>query len=458
MENHCPYYDEKTRTWYGPSKKMLFNPEASMGQTTKPKLVFCDDNNYEVVRSALERVVADGEQMPPLYVLESDRKDVKHAEDLLKETGQEEKFVAPYLGDSHTTLAVILCSSGSSGAHKGVRVTNAFCAYLAAMDDFSPVPYVEFRFSSLYWLSGFLSMVGAFCSGAIRLFTRNGFNEQDFFDAIEKHRASFIFTPPAHASAILAHPGTKTVDFSSVRRWLIGGSFVPEKLRDRMDALLASTGGRSISMYGSSEVGGVAMDVAKRVPNAVGSLLTNVMVRIIDDNGHRLGIGGKGEILVKAVEELGGYYGNVEASVAAKDADGFFRTGDVAYIDEEGYLYVVDRQKDIFKYRNYQISPSDLEAIISRIEGVQDVCVVGLPDEDNATDVPAAVIVRLPDASSLDATQVRNIVDNQVSDFKRLRGGVYFVEELPKTHSGKILRRKVAEMVSLQIASFKTHV
>uniref|UniRef100_A0A182NT80 AMP-dependent synthetase/ligase domain-containing protein n=1 Tax=Anopheles dirus TaxID=7168 RepID=A0A182NT80_9DIPT len=418
-----------------------------MLQTTKPKLVFCDDNNFEVVRSALKRVVVDGDRMPPLYVLESDRKDVKHAEDLLKETGQEERFTAPYLGDSHTTLAVILCSSGSSGAHKGVRVTNASCVRLAAGYNFSPIPYVDFRFSSLYWTTGFSSMVGAFCSGAIRLFTRNAFNEQDFFDAIEKHRASIIFTPPAHASAILAHPGTKTADFSPVRSWLVGGSFVPEKLRDRVDALLAPTGGRSMCNFGLSEVGRVSIDAQKRKPKSVGPLVSNVMARIVDENGKRLGVGEKGEILVKTVEELGGYYGNEEASIAAKDADGFLRSGDIGFFDEECYLYVVDRQKDIFKYRNYQIAPSDLEAIISRIDGVQDVCVVSVSDEDSATDVPAAVIVRRPDASSLNATQVRNIVDGQVSDFKRLRGGVYFVEELPKTHNGKILRRKVVEMI-----------
>uniref|UniRef100_A0A182NT79 AMP-dependent synthetase/ligase domain-containing protein n=1 Tax=Anopheles dirus TaxID=7168 RepID=A0A182NT79_9DIPT len=413
-----------------------------MLQTTKPKLVFCDDNNYEVVRSALERVVANGDQMPPLYVLESDRKDVKHAEDLLKETGQEERFLAPYLGDSRKTLAAILCSSGSSGVHKGVRITHAACAHKTRTFCFSSVPAVDFNFSSLYWTTGFTLLLSTFFTGHIRLFTRNAFNENDLFTAIEEHRASVIFTPPSSASAMLAHPRTKTADFSSVVYWITGGSSVPERLRDRMDALLAPTGGRFVNAIGPTETGMIAIDLVKRKPNAIGPLMPNIMVRIVDEDGNRMGVGEPGELLVKAVEAFGGYYENEEATANALDADGFFRTGDVAYIDEEGYLYVVDRQKDIFKYRNYQISPTDLEAIISRIEGVRDVCVVGIPDEESATDVPAAAIVRLPNASGLEASQVRTVVDGQVSDFKRLRGGVYFVEELPKTHSGKILRRK----------------
>uniref|UniRef100_A0A182Q0L1 AMP-dependent synthetase/ligase domain-containing protein n=1 Tax=Anopheles farauti TaxID=69004 RepID=A0A182Q0L1_9DIPT len=425
MANQSTRYDPETRTWYGPSKTSVFNPEASIGQmiyeilqrspdrvmqididtgrsmtyaefrtrlvrfaqnltaigvrqgdvvtlanansenlaplacalltigapmnplapsfneddmanmlrTTKPKLVFCDDNNYEVVRNALGKVVTNKDQMPPLYVLESDREDVKHAEDLLKETGQEDQFI------------------------------------------------------------------------------------------------------------------TKTADLSSVRTWILGGGFIPEKLRDRIDAMLAPTGGRTMCVYGLSETGRVTMDAQKRKPKSVGSLVYDAVVRIVDDNGNRLGVGESGEILVQTAGDHGSYYGNEDASLKAKDANGFFQSGDIGFFDDEGYLYIVDRKKDIFKYRNFYISPTDLEAIISQIEGVLEVCVVGIKDENLATDVPAVAIVRLPGALSLDATQVHKVVDEQVSDYKRLRGGVFFVEELPKTHNGKIVRRKVAEMI-----------
>uniref|UniRef100_A0A182VSH0 AMP-dependent synthetase/ligase domain-containing protein n=1 Tax=Anopheles minimus TaxID=112268 RepID=A0A182VSH0_9DIPT len=426
-----------------------FNEEdmANMLQVTQPKFVFCDADNYEVVRKALQRVVPKGNQPPPIYVFECTRSDVNHAEDLLKETGQEKAFMAPYLGDARKTFAVILCSSGTSGAHKGVQLTHSACLHLTTLSRFSPTPNVHFNFSAIYWTTGFSAMLNTFFNGGIRVVTRKPFNEPQFFDAIEKYRANVVFTPPAYASALLAHPQTKTIDFSHLRSWVVGGSTIPEQLRDRIDELLAPTGGRSVNAFGSSEVGGVALDFIKRKPGTIGPLMPNVMVRIVDEDGTRLGIGEHGEVLMKGCDEFGGYYGNEEASKSVIDSDGFFRSGDIGYMDEEGFLCLIDRKKDIFKYRNFHVSPSDLEAIILRIDGVQNVCVVGVPDADGATDLPAAAIVRRPGAM-LDAAQVRTIVDGQVSDFKRLRGGVHFIEELPKTDSGKVLRRLVTEMIA----------
>uniref|UniRef100_A0A1I8JUU2 AMP dependent ligase n=1 Tax=Anopheles funestus TaxID=62324 RepID=A0A1I8JUU2_ANOFN len=420
---------------------------ANMLQITKPKLVFCDADNYEVVRKALQRVVTNGDQLPSIYVFECSRSDVKHAEDLLKETGQENAFMAPYIEDSHKTLAVVLCSSGTSGAHKGVGWTHSAFIRETTLYHFSSTPLIYFNFSAIYWLTGFYTMINLFFNGGIRVITRKPFNEQQFFDAIEKYRANVVFTPPAYAYTVLAHPRTKTIDFSSLHNWVVGGSPVPEQLRDRIDQLLAPTGGRSVNVFGSSEVGGISLDLIKRKPGTIGPLMPNAMVRIVDEDGRRLGVGKQGELLTRTEEDFGGYYGNEEESKSALDSDGFFRSGDIGYIDEEGFLSLSDRKKDIFKYRNFHVSPSDLEAIILRIEGVQNVCVVGVPDADGGTDLPAAAIVRHPGAM-LEASQVRMIVDGQVSDFKRLRGGVHFIEELPKTSSGKVVRRKVIEMIA----------
>uniref|UniRef100_A0A182P4M6 AMP-dependent synthetase/ligase domain-containing protein n=1 Tax=Anopheles epiroticus TaxID=199890 RepID=A0A182P4M6_9DIPT len=422
---------------------------ANMLQTTQPKLLFADADNYEVVRGAAERVLSNRGPVPPIYVFESDRDDVNHAEDLMKETGREGTFRAPYLGDSSKTVAVVVCTSGTSGAHKGVQVTHRACMHTTIMAPFTATPAVNFTFSAIYWTTGFGTMLNVFFNGAIRLITRKPFNEELFFEAVEKHRATAVFTPPSYANAILADPRIGMVDMSPLKMWVLGGSSVPEELRDRIDALLAPNGGRSMNAYGSSENGGIAFDLFKRKPGSVGPLMPNVMVRIVDENGKRLGVGEQGELLTKLNFEFGGYYGNGEASKGAIDADGFFRTGDIGYVDEEGYLYLVDRKKDIFKYRGFHVSPSDLEAIIIRIDGVQDVCVVGVPDADGVTDLPAAVIVRRPDAAGtrLDAAQVRSIVDARVSDFKRLRGGVHFIAELPQTENGKVLRRKVTEMI-----------
>uniref|UniRef100_A0A182K5K1 AMP-dependent synthetase/ligase domain-containing protein n=1 Tax=Anopheles christyi TaxID=43041 RepID=A0A182K5K1_9DIPT len=537
MTDYRTVYDEATRTWYGPTVKHLFNPEASLGQimlevlsrspdrvmqqdmdtgrsltygefrmrlirfaqnlteagvrrgdmvalanansenlaplacalltigvpfnplaptfnehdmanmlrTTKPKLVFADADNYEVVRKALERTVSNGDTIPPIYVFECTRGDVKHAEDLMKKTGREER--ATYLGDSNKIVAAVLCSSGTSGAHKGVQVTHAAIMQVTIMSRFVSARTVHFTFSALYWTTGFSTMLNAFFNGATRLITRQPFNEELLLKAVEKCRANAIFVPTAYANTMMAYPRIKTADLSSLKVWALGGSPVPEELRDRIDALLAPHGGYSVNAYGSSENGGIAIDMLKRTAGAIGPLMPNVIVRVVDEEGNRMGVGERGELLTKTNVAFGGYYGNEEASTSAIDSEGFLRTGDIGYIDEQGLLYLVDRKKDIFKYRGYHVSPTDLEAIIMRIEGVQDVCVVGVPDAEGATDLPSAVIVRRP-GSKLDASQVCSTVAGQVSDFKRLRGGVHFIAELPKTDTGKVLRRKVTEIVA----------
>ncbi|XP_050079091.1 probable 4-coumarate--CoA ligase 3 [Anopheles maculipalpis] len=421
---------------------------AHMLRLTEPKMVFCDDSNVEVVSSAIRRVF-DADR--PLYVFESSRSNVKHAEDLLQATGREEQFVPPHLGDSHELLSMILCSSGTTGAPKGVCVTHA--QTIAAIGSFPLAkPMTVFNFSPLYWGTGIYMMLSTFSGTSTRLITRSPFSEEKFFEAVEKYRASFVFMPPSYANQIARHERVAQVDFSSLRMLSLGGSYVSDGLRDRLDRLLPN--GRTYNSVGTSEIGWVSGDFGKRKPGSVGTPAVNIAIKIVDEEGNDLGVGEKGQVLIKGAEPFIGYYKNEEATRATIEARGYTRSGDIGYFDEEGYLYLVDREKDILKYRAFQISPSELEAIIAQIEGVLEVCVVGIPaDADRTTELPTAVIVPVA-GSSVSANQVTEIVDGKVSDFKRLRGGVYFVDCLPKTQTGKILRRKVLEMV-LELADIK---
>lgn len=141
-----------------------------------------------------------------------------------------------------------------------------------------------------------------------------------------------------------------------------------------------------------------------------------------------------------------GYYKNEEASRQALDKEGWFRTGDIGYIDEEGYLYLVDRKKDILKYMGNQVSPSEVEAIIQQIDGVEQACVTGVPNESGTSDLVTAVIVK-HSSSPLKAEDVIERVAKHLSDSKHLRGGVFFVEQLPMTSNGKVVRRMVRDML-----------
>ncbi|XP_058056370.1 luciferin 4-monooxygenase-like [Anopheles bellator] len=419
-----------------------------MLRLTRPKIIFCDDNNLEVVQGAAKEAIPD--QNPPLYVVAS-RRDVAgvhHAEDLLVRTGREDKFRPWQVEDSRRTVAVILCSSGTTGPPKGVCMSHAqLIRGLASF--FVPQSEISFNFSPLYWATGMFTLLGSVVGSTTRLVTCRPFSPETFFEAVEQYRASFLFLAPSYASEVLRSERIDRVDFSSVHILTLGGSYVSDGLRDRLDRLLPN--GRTYNGVGSSEAGGVATDIGvPRKRGAIGTPATNMAIRIVDESGRALGVGERGEVLAKFFEPFVGYYNNPEATRAVIDENGFTRSGDVAYIDEEGYLFLVDRAKDIFKYRGFHVSPTELEAIVEKLPGVAAVCVVGIPaDADRTTELPAAVIVRSP-GSLLSAREVIDAVEAQVSDFKRLRGGVHFVDALPKTLNGKVLRRRVLEMVQTQ--------
>ncbi|XP_053699096.1 uncharacterized protein LOC128746070 [Sabethes cyaneus] len=296
---------------------------------------------------------------------------------------------------------------------------------------------ILFTFSPLFWSTGFYCLMLSLTIGDARLITRKPFSEDTFFDLMQQYPINNVFTPPSYIHLLMRHKRTKTVDWSNLKTWTFGGSLVSEEIRNYVDALLPN--GRSIDGYGVSELGPVAVDLFGRRSHSVGQLLSNVSGKIVDEVGTALSNGERGELLLKFSEPLLGYHNNRTETAAAFDEDGWLRTGDIASFDEDGYLYILDRKKDLLIYRGYHIAPAGLEAIIERIEGVEQVCVVGLPTEDGSSDLPAAVIVK-SSQSDLNEEKILQIVDEQVADHKRLRGGVFFVSFLPMTEndSGRI--------------------
>lgn len=143
-----------------------------------------------------------------------------------------------------------------------------------------------------------------------------------------------------------------------------------------------------------TEIGGlIAINHPFARANSVGELSQGATVKIIDGNGDNCSIGKDGEICFKTFYPFNGYYNNQEATDQTTDQSGWIHSGDIGHFDENGFLYIVDRIKDILKYCNYQISPTEIENVIIKLNGVASVCVVGIPDL-LANELPAAVIVR----------------------------------------------------------------
>ncbi|XP_050681325.1 luciferin 4-monooxygenase-like isoform X2 [Leptidea sinapis] len=176
---------------------------------------------------------------------------------------------------------------------------------------------------------------------------------------------------------------------------------------------------------------------------SVGRTAAGNIIKVVDpDTGKLLGCREAGEVCVKGAVLFQGYIGILPNTLF--DDEGFYKTGDIAYYDEDGYFYIVDRIKELIKYNAWQVSPSELEALLLQHAHIKDVGVVGAPDP-KAGELPTAFVVKQPN-SIITETEIVDYVKSKVASWKHLRGGVIFVNEIPKNPSGKILRRKLKQL------------
>jgi len=171
--------------------------------------------------------------------------------------------------------------------------------------------------------------------------------------------------------------------------------------------------------------------------------------KYIAADGTELGPGQVGELWMSGPNVFKGYWKNVEATKNAITPDGYFKTGDIGFQDEKHNFYITDRVKELIKYKGFQVPPAELEGKLMESELVDDVAVIGVNDEQQHTEVPRAYIVasqaKRATAGEQEARAIIAWMDKKVSNHKRLRGGIVFVDEVPKSASGKILRRLLKE-------------
>ena len=168
--------------------------------------------------------------------------------------------------------------------------------------------------------------------------------------------------------------------------------------------------------------------------------MPNSECRLVDpETGEDVGPGGRGELWVKGPNVMKGYLNNAEATAATLDADGYLHTGDVATVSEDGVFTIVDRVKELIKYKGYQVPPAELEALLLTHDKIADAAVIGVKD-DEGEEVPKAFVVKQAAGSDLTADEVMSFVAERIAPHKKVRV-VEFIEEIPKSASGKILRK-----------------
>nr|BAJ99388.1 predicted protein [Hordeum vulgare subsp. vulgare] len=231
---------------------------------------------------------------------------------------------------------------------------------------------------------------------------------------------------------------------TSLARVICGGAPLPgsvaEQFRRRFPHVDLCMG------YGSTEAGGISLMIDRDECSRVGStgrISHNVEAKIVDIvTGEPLPVGRKGELCVRGPSIMTGYVGDDEANAAAFDSEGWLKTGDLCYIDQDGYLFVVDRLKELIKYKAYQVAPAELELVLHSLPEIVDAAVMPYPHEE-AGEIPMALVVRQP-GSKVTEAQVMEHVAKQVAPYKKVRK-VVFVDSIPKSPAGKILRRQLSD-------------
>lgn len=184
---------------------------------------------------------------------------------------------------------------------------------------------------------------------------------------------------------------------------------------------------------------------------SVGQLYEFNSALIIDDDGNQLGPNEEGEICLLSEIPFLGYFGDSEMTREARFKEKYFRTGDLGYFDDDCFLFIVGRKKDMLKYNNFQVQPSEIEELIDSIQGVENSCVVGVLNENTGNDIICAFVKKIfSQTNSITEEKILEYVNSKVIDAKKLRGGVHFVDSFPQTPSGKIKKvdmKKIAEKI-----------
>lgn len=252
---------------------------------------------------------------------------------------------------------------------------------------------IHYCSSFFYWISGIYITVLGVIHGATAVVTKKPHSAKVELRIIEQHKVNFLVSSTSFLIKLLKSETIKTADLSSMECHLVGGNRMVLGAPAQINKYFPN--GKLVTGYGLTELSFLVTGTFDRVveEDHVGKLVPGAIVKIIDENGTRCGVGVDGEICVKTTHPFLRYYGNEEATANAFDNEGFMLTGDLGRFDENGDLHIVDRLKEIFKSNNYKIYPSEIESFLIKSPGIDSVCVLGIPDTF-AGELPAAAVVR----------------------------------------------------------------
>jgi len=283
------------------------------------------------------------------------------------------------------------------------------------------------------------------------------FEIEAFCKIVSSQKITFAFLVPPVVLLLAKHPIVSKYDLSSLRMTNSGAAPLTKEVVDAFWNRLHIPVKQG---YGLSETSPTThtqrWEEWYTTLGSVGRMMPNMTAKYVGADEREVAAGQPGELWLKGPNIFKGYLANAAGTADALTADGYFRTGDVGYQDGGGSFYITDRLKELIKYKGFQVPPAELEGLLVGNARVDDAAVVGVYDPDQATEVPRAYVVLKPDGAAADgggggaeteqtAEEIAAWIAERVAPHKRLRGGVRFVKEIPKSGTGKILRRVLRE-------------
>ncbi len=424
----------------------LYTPEEMARQLTAShaRLVFTVSPLADTARAA-----ASAAGLPAEAVI------VLDAEDGLAAMLREARPAPEMTFDPATQVAAIPYSSGTTGFAKGVQLSHrnlvANIVQCRRMLDVTADDRV-LAFLPFFHIYGMTVLLNIALQRRATLVTMPRFDLAQFLQLIQDQRITFVFIAPPVAVALAKHPIVDDYDLSSLRGMMSGAAPLDEALGDAVAARLGITMQQG---YGMSELSPVSHvmpggELDSFSVGSVGVLIPNQEAKIVDiETGAEIaqspdGPSASGELWVRGPNVMLGYLDDPESTARTIDADGFLHTGDIALINADGSFQIVDRLKELIKYKGYQVPPAELEALLLTHPDIDDAAVVAAPD-DEAGEIPKAFVVRHA-GSAIDEDAVMDFVAEHVAPHKKVRA-VAFIDAVPKSSSGKILRKDLKAVV-----------
>ncbi len=338
-------------------------------------------------------------------------------------------------------VVVLPYSSGTTGLAKGVMLTHRNLVSNIEQALAAVTPHEDDAFVAVlpfFHIYGMQVIMNLGLRAGATIVTMPRFDLEQFLSLHQEHRLTRAFVAPPMVVALAKHPVVDNYDLSTLR-WILSGA-AP------LSADLAIECGQRLGCevvqgYGMTELSPVSHATPSGMfkPGSVGVTVPNTEVNIVDPvTQSPLGVDQDGEVWIRGPQVMKGYLNNESATKSTIDDDGWLHTGDVGHIDADGHLFIVDRLKELIKYKGFQVPPAELEALLLTHPQVADAAVIGLPD-DEAGEIPAAYVV-LQQGQAATAADIQWFVADKVASYKQIRK-VTFIDAIPKSASGKILRR-----------------